>query len=301
MYHSLQEAVKDAFGENAEIIKTEPMHGGDINDAYKVSISTGEQIFVKTNSLNNAKFFRAESSGLSALRSAEKISIPATLGLGVDESREIAFLALEYVKSAPRNNLYWEDFGHQLADLHRAECRQFVTSEGISGQYGFKEDNFIGSSSQKNQPKEKWADFYRECRLLPQITRAEKYLGPDVRRKADRLLDHLDRYLREPEIPSLLHGDLWSGNMICGCGGRPWIIDPAVYVGDFEADLAMTQLFGSLPERFYAAYSEINPIDRAGYLERKGLYDLYHLLNHLNLFGVTYLSSVLQIISRYGA
>lgn len=301
MYHSLQEAVKDAFGENAEIIKTEPMHGGDINDAYKVSISTGEQIFVKTNSLNNAKFFRAESSGLSALRSAEKISIPATLGLGVDESREIAFLALEYIKSAPRNNLYWEDFGHQMADLHRAECRQFVVSEGISGQYGFKEDNFIGSSPQKNQPKERWADFYRECRLLPQITRAEKYLGTDARRKAEGLLDHLDRYLREPEFPSLLHGDLWSGNMICGCGGRPWIIDPAVYVGDFEADLAMTQLFGSLPERFYAAYSEINPIDRAGYLERKGLYDLYHLLNHLNLFGVTYLSSVLQIISRYGS
>ena len=96
-----------------------------------------------------------------------------------------------------------------------------------------------------------------------------------------------------------LHGDLWSGNMMCGYGGRPWIIDPAVYVGDFETDLAMTQLFGSLPEIFYAAYSEINPIDRKGYLERRRLYDLYHLLNNLNLFGTAYLGSVVEIIDEY--
>lgn len=300
MYHSLQEAVKDVFGENAEIVKTERMHGGDINEAYRVSLAAGEKLFVKTNSINNAAFFQAESAGLSALGAAEKIGVPKILGMGIDESRGFSFLALEYIERSPRSDIYLENFGHQLAELHRAECRQFVTCECGSGKYGFKEDNFIGSGPQKNQPKEKWADFYRECRLLPQITMAEIYLGTDVRRKADMLLDRLERYLREPEFPSLLHGDLWSGNMICGCGGSPWIIDPAVYVGDFEADLAMTQLFGSLPERFYSAYSEINPIDWAGYLERKKLYDLYHLLNHLNLFGTAYLGSVVEIINEYG-
>ena len=118
-------------------------------------------------------------------------------------------------------------------------------------------------------------------------------------KRADSLLEHLDAYLREPEFPSLLHGDLWSGNMMCGSDGKAWIIDPAVYVGDFEADLAMTRLFGSLPERFYAAYNEVNPIDRKGCAEREKLYDLYHLLNHLNLFGRSYLSSVAGIIREY--
>ena len=174
-----------------------------------------------------------------------------------------------------------------------------MNPEDENQKYGFSEDNYIGAGPQKNDPPESWIEFYRECRLLPQIRRAERYLDPPVRRKAERILDHLDSYLREPEFPSLLHGDLWSGNMMCGSGSSAWIIDPAVYVGDFEADLAMTQLFGSLPGRFYAAYSEINPIDREGYPERRKLYDLYHLLNHLNLFGAGYLGSVVEIIKRF--
>lgn len=206
---------------------------------------------------------------------------------------------MEYIESAPRTEAYWERFGHQLAELHRAECGLFVNPEDEKQRYGFAEDNYIGAGPQKNDPSERWIEFYRECRLLPQIRRAERYLDLSVRRKADRLLDHLDSYLREPEFPSLLHGDLWSGNMMCGRGGSAWIIDPAAYVGDFEADLAMTQLFGSLPGMFYSAYSEINPIDREGYPERRKLYDLYHLLNHLNLFGAGYLGSVVEIINRF--
>ena len=186
MYHSLLETVKDVFGENAEIVKTERMHGGDINDAYRVSLAAGEKLFVKINSINNVAFFQAESAGLSALGAVEKIGVPKILGMGIDESRGFSFLALEYIERSPRSDIYLENFGHQLAELHRAECRQFVPSESGSGKYGFKEDNFIGSGPQKNQPKEKWADFYRECRLLPQITMAEAYLGPEVRRKADR-------------------------------------------------------------------------------------------------------------------
>lgn len=299
IFHSLEEPVKDCFGKSARVVRADSVSGGDINRAYRVSISTGDRIFVKANSIRNLNFFLTESNGLQALRSAKKIGVPAILGAGVDEKREISFLALEYIESSPRTASYWETFGHELAGLHRAECVKFINIDDGRAKYGFMEDNYISATPQTNQPQENWIDFYRECRLLPQITMAEKYLEPAVRKKADWLLDHLDLYLREPEFPSLLHGDLWSGNMMCGKGGRAWIIDPAVYVGDFEADLAMTQMFGRLPERFYAAYDEVNPIDKRGYAQRKNLYDLYQLLNHLNLFGSTYLRSVVDIINMY--
>ena len=302
IYHSLEELVNNVFGKNISIIRNDSVQGGDINNAYRLSLSNGDSFFVKTNSVNNLNFFLTESGGLRALRSLHKIGVPEVLGTGTDEQRGISFLALEYIESSRRTPSYWETFGHQLAGLHRSEGLAYASPEknGESGaKFGLYEDNYIGATPQKNQPQENWIDFYRECRLLPQITMAEKYLEPIVRKKADRLLDHLDLYLREPEFPSLLHGDLWSGNMMCGKGGKAWIIDPAAYVGDFEADLAMTQMFGSLPERFYAAYDEVNPIDKAGYAHRRKLYDLYQLLNHLNLFGSMYLGSVVDIINMY--
>lgn len=306
LYHSLEELVKERFGEGTRIVGTDRVHGGDINDAYRVNLSSGDPVFVKTNTRKNLRFFLTEARGLRALGASGKIGVPKILGIGTDEARGVSFLALEYIERALRIDSYWETFGHELAGMHRAECLSFVADaderekkEKQGPRYGFSEDNFIGASPQKNQPKEKWTDFYRDCRLLPQITMAEGYLGADLRKKADRLLERLDSYLREPEFPSLLHGDLWGGNMLCGPDGKAWIIDPAVYVGDFEADLAMTQLFGSLPSRFYAAYSEVNPIDREGYAERKKLYDLYHLLNHLNLFGRSYLGSVAAILNTY--
>ncbi len=302
-YHSFDEMVKEIYGEKAFITENERVHGGDINDAYRMVLSTGDSIFVKINSRSNLQFFRTESNGLSALQSVDKIGVPKILGMGIDRQKDCSFLALEYLESARRIDSYWETFGHQLAGMHRAECLPLVSS-GNDGEksrlrFGFYEDNFIGASPQKNQPKETWIGFYRDCRLLPQLTMAERYLGTAVRKKAEWLLEHLGSYLREPDFPSLLHGDLWGGNMLCGPDGRAWVIDPAVYAGDFEADLAMTQLFGSLPARFYEAYSERNPIDRKGYAERKGLYDLYHLLNHLNLFGRGYLGGVVEIINRY--
>ena len=299
LFYSLEELINDVFGQDISIIRMDSVPGGDINNAYRLSLSNEDSLFVKTNSVNNLNFFLTESGGLRALRSLKKIGVPEVLGAGTDEQRGISFLALEYIESSSRTPSYWENFGHQLAGLHRAECRAYVDDEESEAKFGFYEDNYIGATPQKNYPEKSWIDFYRECRLLPQITMAEKYLEPVVRKKADRLLEHLDLYLREPEFPSLLHGDLWSGNMMCGKGGKVWIIDPAAYVGDFEADLAMTQMFGSLPERFYAAYNEVNSIDKTGYAQRRKLYDLYQLLNHLNLFGSTYLGSVVDIINMY--
>ena len=168
-------------------------------------------------------------------------------------------------------------------------------NEGAEWKYGFVADNYIGAAIQINTPKKSWVEFFRECRLLPQLRMADRYLDAGLRRKADRLLAHLDRYLREPEFPSLVHGDLWGGNVLCGSDGRAWLIDPAAYVGDFETDLAMTELFGRFPPAFYRAYQEENPVD-GGYQERKPIYQLYHLLNHLNLFGRSYLGSVAAIL-----
>ena len=298
---SLKEALHAVFGDHTEILESNRVPGGDINHAFRLRLSTGEKVFLKTNSIANAKFFITEAHGLAALGQPEAIGVPKILGAGTDSQKGISFLLLEYMESAPSVKNYWEVFGHELAALHKAAPGQTekLRTDGQSlPRYGFWEDNFIGSNPQKNLPSASWIDFYRECRLIPQIKMAEHYLDSKLRKKITYLLDHLDSYLREPEFPSLLHGDLWSGNVLCGNDGKAWILDPAAYVGDFETDLAMTQLFGSFPSAFYFAYGEINPIDK-GFEDRKELYHLYHLLNHLNLFGRMYLGSVVKILNKY--
>lgn len=298
-YLSLEQAIQELFGEAVQICGTKRIHGGDINDAYRLKLTDGTIVFLKMNTKEQQGFFTAEACGLEALHSLRAVSVPHVLALGRDEKRNRAFLLMEYIKSEPSMNRYWENFGRQLALLHRSECGKFAANKEKTGRFGFPEDNYIGASPQKNRPEESWIDFYRNCRLTPQLIRAQHYLSGGMMRRAERLLEHLDKYLCEPEFPSLLHGDLWSGNMMCGIDNRPWIIDPAVYVGHCEADLAMTQLFGSLPQIFYDAYREINPVKWKEYEERRDLYHLYHLLNHLNLFGTSYLGSVEQIICRY--
>lgn len=298
-YLSLEEAVKEISGEDVKICETERIHGGDINEAYRLNLTDGTKVFLKMNTKDRKNFFTAEACGLQALNSLHAVSVPRILALGTDEKRNRAFLLLEYIRSQRPEKKYWETFGRQLALLHRSECGQFTVNRVRKGRYGFTEDNYVGTLPQKNRPEESWIDFYRDCRLAPQLGRAQHYLSDGMMRKAEQLLEHLGKYLREPEFPSLLHGDLWSGNMMCGIDNTPWIIDPAVYVGDHEADLAMTQLFGSLPPIFYDAYREINPVKWKEYEERRDLYHLYHLLNHLNLFGISYLGSVEQIIRRY--
>lgn len=299
LYQSLDEMVRECFGSRVTVLEKQRMTGGDINLAFGVLLSDGTKIFVKENSIRSLDFFRAEADGLSALRQTGKINVPQIIGMGADEERRVSFLAMELIHRSRGTDQYWERFGRRLAQMHRAQCREFIPDAESGKKYGFRKDNYIGASFQKNFPYKKWTDFFRECRLLPQLEKARKYLDPAAWKKAEWLNGHLESFLREPEFPSLLHGDLWSGNMICGEGEIPWIIDPAVYVGDFEADLAMTQLFGSQPECFYEAYREINPFDRKEYRERRKIYDLYHLLNHLNLFGELYLGNVLQILNGF--
>ena len=294
---SLDAAITALFGDSVRAAGRRPVYGGDINRSYLLSLSDGSTLFMKCNTARNLPFFTAEAQGLAALRETGAIGVPEVLALGTDQAQEISFLLMEYLESAPRVNEYWEVFGRELAALHRADCSKSASADG-GLPFGFAADNYIGASPQRNTPTADWLTFFRDRRLLPQIKTAEKYFDPEARRQCERLLDRLDSRLPEPDFPSLIHGDLWSGNAISGPDGKVWIIDPAAYVGHFEAELAMTELFGRFPAAFYQAYREVNPID-SGYRDRRDLYNLYHLLNHLNLFGGSYLSSVRQILDRY--
>jgi len=293
-YRSLEFAVKDCFGGDVVVERTAHVGGGDINSAACLYLSNGEAVFVKSNKIENRDLFAAEEQGLNAIAATNTIKTPYLIGRGVDSGRGIAFLMMEMLRGGQRTPDFWETFGRELAALHCADPSRFLRG----GSFGFHSDNYIGMTPQRNQEQDTWIEFFRSCRLKPQIDCAAHYFDMTMRRKLDRLLDRLDDLLEEPKRPSLLHGDLWSGNYIQGPDGKAWLIDPAVYVGHYEADLAMTELFGGFSERFYSGYREIIPME-AGYKDRRDLYNLYHLLNHLNLFGAAYLPSVMTVVENY--
>lgn len=292
---SLENALSALYGPATAITDRRPVHGGDINRAWRLELSGGRAVFMKSNSPANLPFFAAEARGLAALGRPGVIGVPRALALGTDTRLGISFLLLEHLPSAPKITGYWESFGRELAALHRADCAGLTGEKTLP--YGLAFDNFCGATPQRNAPHKKWSDFFRDCRLSPQFKLAAGAMDTRMRRQADRLLARLDELLPEPERPSLLHGDLWSGNAVTGPDGKAWILDPAVYVGHHEADLAMTELFGGFSPAFYGAYNEVYPID-SGYADRRELYNLYHLLNHLNLFGESYLYSVARVLDR---
>lgn len=294
-FDSLESALHSLFGETVIIIKRERIAGGDINEAFGLVLSDGNRIFMKRNSKENLSFFTAEAAGLSAIAGTGAIGTPRILCSGTDQGDGgYAFLLMEFIAGGRRGKNYWENFAGELAAMHRAGTDGFVPG----GSYGFVKNNYIGAGEQINTVCDSFMDFFRECRLKPQFYRAGRYFDDKDLKRIARLLERLDDILIEPEHPSLLHGDLWAGNVITGNDGRAWLIDPAVYVGHAEADLAMTELFGGFPSDFYHAYREASPL-QPGYEERRDLYNLYHLMNHLNLFGRSYLLPVKGIISRY--
>ncbi len=294
-FTTMEEALSELFGNGVAIAETERIFGGDINESYALTLSNGHSVFMKANAGKGASFFRAEAAGLSAVAQTGAIGTPKILGYGENAGRfGKFFLLLEFVYGGRRISDYWETLGRQLAGMHRAETADYVKG----GRYGFYCDNYIGEGSQINTPCGSWIEFFRDCRLAPQFQRAAGYFGKTDTRKITHLMDHLDTFLTEPEYPSLLHGDLWAGNVMTGDDGRAWLIDPAVYVGHAEADIAMTELFGGFPAAFYDAYREAGMLP-PDYKDRRDLYNLYHLLNHLNMFGGGYLASVKRILERY--
>ena len=292
VFSSLKKAVSFVCGTDTIIEKKQPVHGGDANDAYKLFISNGSILFLKANTLANADFFRAEAEGIAAIRSTGKVRVPIIYARGKDSG--FSFLLMEYIDSGKLQPDFWEKLGINLASMHSAATAQYLST----GKYGFYSNNYIGAGKQKNTPKNSWIEFFSECRLRPQFELAEEYFDSAIIKAVDKLLNNLDRFLFEPERPSLLHGDLWSGNFMSDEIGMPVLIDPAVYVGCNEADIAMTELFGGFDRRFYDAYFDVMDMV-PGYEERRDLYNLYHMTNHLNLFGSSYLPEVLRIIEKY--
>ena len=184
--------------------------------------------------------------------------------------------------------------------MHNADTSIFLSKEDLNkeNKFGFLQDNYIGRNKQNNSVKTSWIDFFRENRLEVQFKLAQNYFSENYFPKITKLLDNLENFLVAPNQPSLLHGDLWKGNILCAKNSEPYLIDPACYIGHNETDIAMTELFGAFPNYFYSAYNEIKPID-SEYSNRRDLYNLYHVLNHLNLFGQSYLEPAKAIIDRY--
>lgn len=292
MYQSLEDAIGEVWGQGVTIQSRQAVSGGDINEAYHLTLSNGEDAFLKLNSSAADNFFAAEAHGLKAMGETGA-NVPQVLSYGLT-ANGAKFLLLSYEKDSRPVKEYWSLLGQMLANMHSANTDRFVDGE----MFGFYEDNFIGATKQINSPKSGWIEFSREARLGAQMKLANHYFDKDDKRLCRRLLEHLEDVLTEPKFPSLLHGDLWSGNVMPDRNGQPMLIDPAVYVGHHEADLAMTELFGGFAPAFYDAYHEIVPKE-SEYADRRDIYNLYHLLNHLNLFGGSYLTSVRRILKRY--
>lgn len=263
--------------------------GGCINSTYQLSLKSGKSYFLKENTHAPSNLFREESLGLLALGEIFPLNVPQPLALGKEGDRD--FLIMEFVQDSPKAKHFWEEFGRALAQLHK--------SKG-SALFGFSSDNYIGSTRQINDESGCWTDFFCEKRLLFQVELAASRRLTDsyISRGVEKICSGITRILPEPEFPSLLHGDLWSGNYMSDEEGSSVLIDPAVYYGHREADLAMTELFSRFDSRFYSSYNEVFPLDQ-GYSDRRDLYNLYHMLNHLNLFGSFYRASVRAIISDY--
>ena len=287
MNRRLAERLADLAGSGAEVISSSPVGGGCISDARRVDFSTGETRFVKTHSTAESDLFEREAEGLEALAGVGTIRVPA--GAIAGEAGGERFIAMEWIETGAPGAAFATVFGRRFADLHRASA---------SERCGFAHDNYIGATSQRNEWTRDWIEFYGRHRLGFQLDLARRsgLSSSELDRLGDRLLDRLGDWLEVPGEPAcLLHGDLWGGNFMVDAAGEPVLIDPACYYGHREADLAMTRLFGGFGPGFYAAYEEAWPLPE-GSEARTEIYKLYHLLNHLNLFGGSYRGQCVSLL-----
>ena len=270
-------------GIDVEGAEPRPVSGGDISAAWRLDSPAGS-VFLKTGPASSYEMFAAEAEGLSELAQANVVRVPAVIALG--EQRGSAFVALEWLRFQSIDTASERRLGEQLAALHRT----------TKPRYGWHRDNTIGLTRQNNAWSDSWVDFYREHRLRYQLELAagNGFTGT-LQTEGARLLKRLPVFYEHyTPVASLLHGDLWGGNW-ASCDGQPVIFDPAVYYGDRETDLAMTRLFGGFGTVFYEAYESSWPL-QPGHQHRSDLYQLYHVLNHLNLFGSGYLGRALALI-----
>lgn len=280
---AIEDSIRASIGRAFHIQSTRNISGGCIHRSYALE-GGGERYFLKLNSFPHESNFAAEADGLAALKAAG-VRAPQPIARGT--GHDFAWLVLEYLDLRPGNEADYRELGRCLARMHaRAHER-----------YGWFRDNYIGATPQRNAPSRSWADFWTQERLAPQFALAASHgyrgafqtLGEHVIAAVPKLLEG-----HAPQ-PSLLHGDLWSGNVGFLASGEPVIFDPAVYCGDAEADLAMTELFGGFPPSFHSGYREVLPA-QAGYESRRTLYNLYHVLNHASLFGGGYVAQAQRMM-----
>lgn len=283
----IEQAISEATGSNFVLDRHGGVGGGCINTAMKIS-GSGREYFLKLNTAQRLDMFEAEADGLRELAAAKAVRVPLPVCTGISDTQ--AYIVMEFLDlggSAGAGGM--ARFGEQLAQMHRCTATRF----------GWHRDNTIGSTPQVNAWMADWPAYWREQRLGYQLQLAGKHgIAGRVLQKGERLQDKLPAFFTDhhPQA-SVLHGDLWSGNYGISRGGEPVIFDPAVYFGDRETDLAMTELFGGFGREFHAGYAGAWSLD-PGYSQRKILYNLYHILNHFNLFGGGYGAQAEGMIDR---
>jgi len=283
----LEEEISRISGTTSVIHSSEPVGGGCINRSFRLRTNAGDY-FVKTNDAGLfPRMFETEMLGLNLLSETREIKVPHSYYC--DKTDHIAFLIMEYIDSGTPVKNFWELFGQSLSRLHKHNSEFF----------GLDHDNYIGSLQQSNRQQRDWVPFFVEERLEPLISLARDHNEIDQRTTQvfSLLFNKLDQ-LFPSEPAALLHGDLWNGNYMVAPDGLPCLIDPAVYYGHREMDIAMTKLFGGFSPEFYNVYYESFPLE-TGWNDRIDLCNLYPLLVHLNLFGRSYLSSIQSILGRY--
>jgi protein-ribulosamine 3-kinase len=286
MWQAIEQGISSALGETFRVLDTRPASGGCINEAIHL-LGKNQSFFVKLNSVEMLGMFEAEATGLAAIRASDTLRAPNPVACGVSGGK--SWLALEYIAFGAQRPAASVRLGALLAEMHRSTADAF----------GWERNNTIGSTPQLNPWTEDWVSFLQDYRIGSQLTLAcGNGLPSNTIASAEKLLEALPALFTHyhPE-PALLHGDLWGGNWATDTRGLPVIFDPAVYFGDRETDLAMTELFGGFDTDFYRAYDAAWPLD-PGYQTRKQLYQLYHVLNHFNLFGASYAGQAGTLIDR---
>jgi fructosamine-3-kinase len=287
-------AALDAAGLPRDIVSRRRLAGGCLFGADVLTLAGGREVVAKSGPRSAGALLREEATGLRALHDTATVMVPAPLGIGEagDDGAGGAALVMSFVAPGRADAAGWAAFGRELAALHAADA---------GSSYGFHADNHLGATPQPNGWMDDWVVFTAERRLRHQATLARDrgLLESAEARRVETLCDRLDRYLPRRPRPALLHGDLWRGNAVPGAGGRVAVIDPAVHVGDGQADIAMMRLFGGFPEVCFDAYREVagDPGDTG---PRIAVYQLYHVLNHLNLFGRGYAGQAMSLLSRLG-
>lgn len=285
MNNDIQTKIQSIYGNAVTIKSKERCYGGCINKSYIFHLTNHEKIFVKFNTPELIKSFESEAKSLSIIKNTSLFDVPIPISTGIENNE--SYLMLSYIEEGRKKKTFFEDFAVKLNSLHN----------NTSTSFGYESDGTDGPILKPNTPNKSWIDFFRSTRLEYQIRIAEPYFSKNELRGFLQLLDNLDKYLIEPDTPSLLHGDLWNGNFMVNNLGEPVLIDPSLYYGHREAELAFTHLFGGFDESFYETYKTL--YDLNGFEDRLDLYNLYHLLVHLNLFKSSYLESCLTIMKKY--